>query len=229
MPPVDRAAAPALLWGDAILFDLDGVLVDSRGTVERSWRAWAARRRLDAEAVVALLHGRRAVDVVRLIAPHLDADAEVQILLARELADADGVLAAPGAARLLAALPPSSWAIVTSGTRAIATARLRRAQLPIPDVLVSADDVAAGKPHPEGYLRAAARLGARPERCIVVEDAEAGVAAGRAANMTVIGVTACAATLERAGATVWVRSLAGLRAAAPAPGAGVALAIEEAR
>jgi sugar-phosphatase len=211
------------------LFDLDGVLVDSRLAVERAWRGWAVERGLDAAAVVARLHGRRAIDVVRLVAPHLDAAAEKQALVARELGDSDGVVAAPGAAPLLASLPPAAWAIVTSGTRAIATARLRQARLPIPDVLITADDVAQGKPHPEGYLRAAARLAAAAARCIVVEDAPAGVAAGRAADMTVIGVAPTAAALVPAGARLCIPSLAALRAAVPADSAPIALTIEETR
>jgi sugar-phosphatase len=223
--PAERVRVPASLSCAAILFDLDGVLVDSRLAVERAWRGWATARGLDAERIVGLLHGRRAIDVVRLVAPHLDAAAEKRTLIARELDDTDGVVAAPGAARLVATLPPAAWAIVTSGTRAIATARLERARLPIPDVLITADDVIDGKPHPEGYLRAAALRRVPPARCIVVEDAPAGVAAGRAADMTVIGVAPVAAPLT--GARVCIPSLAALRAEVPAAGVPITLTVEE--
>ncbi|TDE01062.1 HAD family hydrolase [Jiangella asiatica] len=171
-----------------ILFDLDGVLVDSLGLIERILRAWAAEHELDGDRAVALSHGRRDIDVVRLIAPHLDAAAEARRIVEREERDIDGLTAARGAAGLLAALPPGRWAVVTSGTRAVARARLAAAGLPEPAVLVAADDIVHGKPHPEGYLTAAGLLDAVPERCVVVEDAAAGVRAAAAAGMRCIGV-----------------------------------------
>lgn len=171
-----------------ILFDLDGVLVDSLPVIERILRAWAAEHDLDADKAVALSHGRRDIDLIRLIAPHLDAEAEAARVVEREEHDTTGVRAMPGAADLLATLPAGSWAVVTSGTRAVATARIAAAGLPMPRLLLAAEDVAEGKPSPAGYLRAAALLGQDPERCLVVEDAEAGALAARAAGMECLGV-----------------------------------------
>ncbi len=173
---------------DSILFDLDGVLVDSLGLIERILREWAAAHGLDGDKAVALSHGRRDIDVVRLIAPHLDVEAEARSILDREAQDFDGLTAAAGAAELLSTLPHERWAVVTSGTRAVALGRLAAVGLPQPKILVAADDVQHGKPHPEGYLTAAELLGAAPTRCVVVEDAPAGVHAANAAGMPCIGV-----------------------------------------
>lgn len=173
----------------AILFDLDGVLVDSHAAIERVLRAWAADHGLDPELVLAESQGRRDLDLVAVVAPHLDPAAEVAELVAREAADVAGVRAVPGAAELLAALPPSgAWTIVTSGVREVATARLREAGLPVPAVFVTADDVVHGKPDPEGYLRGAEILGVPPGDCLVVEDAEAGLRAAERAGMRGVGV-----------------------------------------
>lgn len=171
-----------------ILFDLDGVLVDSLPVIERILRVWAAEHDLDADKAVALSHGRRDIDLIRLIAPHLDAEAEAARVFEREEHDTTGVRAMPGAADLLATLPADSWAVVTSGTRAVATARIAAAGLPMPRLLLAAEDVVEGKPSPAGYLQAAALLGQDPERCLVVEDAEAGALAARAAGMECLGV-----------------------------------------
>jgi sugar-phosphatase len=173
-----------------ILFDLDGVLVDSTTPVRRSWRAWAAAHDLPAEAVEAATHGRRTVDTVRQLAPRLDAARVAAELEAAQAADLAGVVATAGAGELLAGLRPGEWAVVTSGSRPLALARLGAAGLPEPDLLVTGDDVRAGKPDPEGYLRAAAAAGREPASCLVVEDAPTGVAAARAAGMPVIAVAA---------------------------------------
>jgi sugar-phosphatase len=176
---------------DALLFDLDGVLVDSTACVEGTWRQWAIRHGLDADAIVRMAHGRRAIDTVRLAAPHLDdagVEAEVAALSAHEARETAGLLEAPGAAALLRSLPPNRWAVVTSGVRAVAEHRLRHVGLPVPPILVCADEVVHGKPHPEGYLTAAARLGISPSACLVVEDAPAGLAAAHAAGMRALAV-----------------------------------------
>ena len=165
---------------DAILFDLDGVLVDSAELVERTWRRWAARHGLAPDEIVRIAHGRRTVETVRLVAPDLDADAEGAALAASEATKTDGVYEVPGARELLRSLPDGSWAVVTSGIRAVAELRIRHTGLPTPRVLIPADEVRHGKPHPEGYLTAAARLGVTPARCIVIEDTPPGIeAAGR--------------------------------------------------
>jgi sugar-phosphatase len=173
----------------AILFDLDGVLVDSAECVERTWREWATRHRLDPESVIAVAHGRRTLETVRLVAPQLSAEAELATLAASESTTSEGVYEIAGAREILELLPADKWAIVTSGTRAVAEFRLRHAGLPVPSVMICADEIAHGKPHPEGYLSAAAQLGYSATDCVVIEDAPAGIEAARAAGMRVIAIT----------------------------------------
>jgi mannitol-1-/sugar-/sorbitol-6-phosphatase len=172
----------------AILFDLDGVLMDSRVAVERAWERWATRHGIDPAAVLAEAHGRRTIDTIRAIAPLLDVEMEARLLEDAEAIDFDGVATLPGAAELLGALPAGSWTIVTSGTRALATGRLAHGGLPIPEQLITADDVERGKPDPQPYLAGAAALGVDPADCLVIEDAPAGIEAGKAARMTVLAV-----------------------------------------
>jgi sugar-phosphatase len=179
----------ARLTCDALLFDLDGVLVDSIVSVEYTWRAWAARHGLDAAAILRAAHGRRALDTVRIVAPHLDAAAEIIALSAQEAGTTQGLSEVPGAHALLSALPTDRWAVVTSGDRPVAEHRLRHVGLPIPIVMVCGDEVTHGKPHPEGYLAAAAKLGIGPAGCVIVEDAPSGVEAAHNAGMRVIAVT----------------------------------------
>lgn len=201
---------------DAVLFDLDGVLVDSTGVVERVWKGWADHRGLDAERILGIAHGRRAAETVRLVAPDLDADAEAGELERLEIEDLDGVRVMEGALELLSSLPDDGWTVVTSGTRALASRRLEHAGLPLPGRFVAADDVENGKPHPEPYLRGAELLGVRPGACVVVEDAPSGIRAARAAGMAVVAVTATHGAEELAGADAVARSLANVR---PVPGA----------
>lgn len=171
-----------------MLFDLDGVLIDSTSCIIRHWTAWATRHGLDASAVLDVAHGLRTVETMRLVAPYLDVEVEAERYTAGELADTDGVVVMEGALRLLGALPRAAWAVVTSGSAELATARMRRAGLPIPATLVTADDVQRGKPAPDPYLLGASRLGMSVEHCVVVEDAPAGIDAACAAGMRVIGV-----------------------------------------
>jgi sugar-phosphatase len=173
----------------AFLLDLDGVLVDSRAVVERTWRRWAARHGLDEDTIVAHAHGRPTAETVAAVAPHLSVDQEAAKLLAWELADTADLRPLPGAARLVATLAASPWAVVTSGNAALATRRLTRVGLPLPPVLVSADDVPSGKPDPAPYRLAAGLLQMEPADCVVVEDSPAGVQAGRAAEMRVVALT----------------------------------------
>lgn len=172
----------------AILFDLDGVLVDSTHVVTRQWRRWAEENNLDPAQLLEIAHGRRTIEVVRLLTPDLPAEAEVEKIEAREAADTEGVRIMPGAVELVRSIPAGRWAVVTSGTRKLATARLRLAKIPLPNVLISADDVVNGKPDPEPYLKGAQRLGFRPEECLVIEDAPAGITAGHAGGMKVIAL-----------------------------------------
>ena len=173
----------------AILFDLDGVLVDSTRSVDRQWRAWARQKGVDGDKVMAIAHGVRTIEVIRAVAPHLDADAEVWELENREADDQEGVDIMPGAIELVRSIPEGRWGVVTSGTRLLASARLRFGGLPVPKILVTAEDVANGKPHPEPYLKGAERMGVIPSDCLVIEDAPAGIQSARAGGMKVVGIT----------------------------------------
>jgi sugar-phosphatase len=174
----------------AILFDLDGVLVNSAECVERTWRNWAARHRIDPERVIAHAHGRRTIETVRLVAPELNIDAELATLEHSEAMTSEGVYEIPGARELLEMLPADRWAVVTSGVRAVAEFRVRYTRLPTPSVLICAEEISRGKPDPEGYLTAAARLGWSPEDCIVIEDAPVGIEAAHNAGMRAIAIAA---------------------------------------
>jgi sugar-phosphatase len=193
----------------AILFDLDGTLIDSSVVVERHWRRFASLHHLDVEPILAVCHGRRSIDTIREVAPHLDAEAAARELDDGEALDVDGLALVPGAADLLACLAPDTWAIVTSGHFELASRRLEALGLPVPPVMVCAEDVEHGKPDPEGYARAAELLGVEPDACVVVEDAPAGIAAGRALGAAVIGVATTHAPQELA-ADVVVPDLEGL-------------------
>lgn len=175
---------------DAILFDLDGVLVDSTALVVRTWREWAARRDLDTDYLLEIAHGRRAVEIVRHMTPETDAEAEVRELVEIEMRNVGSVLEIEGARELLASLPPNAWTVVTSGGRRLALGRMEHLGLPVPERIVTADDVENGKPHPEPYLKGAEVLGARPEACVVIEDAPSGVQAAKDAGMSVVAIAA---------------------------------------
>ena len=167
----------------AILFDLDGVLVDSTRAVDREWREWAAHKGVDGDAIMAIAHGVRTIEVIRRVAPHLDAETEAAAIENHEAHDQRGVTVMPGAADLLKSIPAGQWGVVTSGSRLLAQNRLRYCGLPVPEVLVTSDDVTNGKPHPEPYLKGAQGLGFRPEECVVIEDAPAGIESARAGGM----------------------------------------------
>lgn len=184
----------------AILFDLDGVLVNSIASVERQWRKFANRHKLDPDLVLKTAHGHRTVEAVHILVPHLDAIAEAGIIEQNELEDTEGLIAMDGAKELLTSLPRDRWAVVTSGTRVLATKRLRIAGLPEAPRLVPADEVLRGKPDPEPYLKGAAMVGADPAKCLVFEDAPTGIRAAKAAGAHVFGVpgTYEAAALDQA-------------------------------
>lgn len=188
-----RTAAPEVSLAPpfecrALIFNLDGVLVDSLANAERHWRAWASRHGLAPEEVLPTIHGRRTVETVRKVAPHLNAEAEAEELNLRESEDASGVVPVEGAADLLALLSPNKFAIATSSSLRLASARLAEAGLPLPRTIVTADDVRRGKPDPEPYLAAARILGIEPGTCVVVEDAPVGIEAAKAAGMKVVAV-----------------------------------------
>ncbi len=188
----------------AILFDLDGVLVDSTRAVDREWRKWAARKGVDGDAIMAIAHGVRTIEVIRRVAPHLDAEAEASAIENHEAGDQQGVKVMPGAVDLVRSIPDGRWGVVTSGSRLLATNRLRYCGLPVPEVLVTSDDVTHGKPHPEPYLKGAEGLGFGAAECLVIEDAPAGIQSARAGGMTVVGITSTygADALEHADAVI---------------------------
>ena len=176
----------------AMLFDMDGTLLNSAVVTDRVWGAWALRHDLDEQMVLAQVHGTRAVDALRRIGvPGLEIEVEADALSHAEMLDMDGIRPIQGAAGFLTALPPNRWAIVTSSTRELALRRLRAAGLPVPAVLVTAESMSRGKPDPEGYLAAAGALKVPIEQCLVFEDSSVGVAAGVAsgAEVIVIGET----------------------------------------
>jgi mannitol-1-/sugar-/sorbitol-6-phosphatase len=194
----------------ALLLDADGTLVDSDAAVERTWREWAVEYEVDAEAVLRVCHGRRSEETIAQFLPAEQVESAVGRLDELELADLDDVVAYGGAAELLAGLDgagPMPWAIVTSGSVPLVTARLRAAGLPRPEVLVTAEDVDAGKPDPACYRLAARKIGVPAGECVVIEDAPAGVLAGRAAGATVIAVTSTHRSEDLGAADVVVSSL----------------------
>lgn len=197
----------------AILFDLDGVLVDSTVVVERHWCIWAEQHGLQGEVILANAHGRRTIDTLHAVASHLhlDLEQEATLLEKREIEDTEGLIAVPGAIELLGELPSHSWAVVTSGSRNLATTRLQAVGLSIPQTFITAEQVRQGKPHPEGYLKAASLLGLEPQDCLVIEDAPAGIRAAHAAGNRVIGVTTTFSAAELDEADFVVPSLASLR------------------
>jgi len=188
----------------AILFDLDGVLADSTRAVDREWREWAARKGVDGDAVMAIAHGVRTVEVIRRVAPHLDADAEAAEIENHEAGDQRGVTVMLGSVDLVRSIPDGRWGVVTSGSRLLATNRLRHCGLPVPQVLVTSDDVTHGKPDPEPYLKGAKWLGFSPADCLVIEDAPAGIQSARTAGTTVVGITSTYGVdaLEQANAVI---------------------------
>jgi sugar-phosphatase len=208
----------------ALLFDFDGVLADSRDTVVRHWLDFAHTFDLDPDALLSNVHGRRSVDIISEAlsdrSPRVVRDA-IDDFESRETADTSGITALPGAAELLARLPGHRWAIVTSGSRKLVEARLAAVRLPTPAVIVAADDVERGKPHPDGYRAAAELLGVPPGECLVVEDAPSGVIAARAAGARVLALSTThdsAVLLDELGeGDVLARDLAAVHVAQAAP------------
>jgi sugar-phosphatase len=201
----------------ALLFDMDGVLIDSTPAVERVWRQWAIDHGFKPVEVVRAAHGRPSITTIREYLPNADHLAENREVERREIEDIDGIVALPGAIELLSALPRERWAIVTSCTRPLAEVRLRAAGLPRPTVLITSSDVTNGKPAPEPYIKAAQVLGFAPDDCIVVEDAPAGVRAGKSAGAKVIGISTIADDVElrESGADWVVENCAAIALATP--------------
>ena len=188
-----------------VLFDLDGVLVDSTPAVARVWAGWAHEHGFNPDEVVRKAHGRPSITTIRELLPHADHAAEDREVERREIADVEGVIPLPGAMEFLKTLPLERWAIVTSCTRALAHVRIAAARLPRPQHLVTSTDVKHGKPDPEPYLKGARMLGVAANECIVIEDAPAGIRAGKAAGARVLALrtTASDAELQQADAN-WI-------------------------
>jgi sugar-phosphatase len=201
----------------ALLFDMDGVLIDSTPAVARVWSRWAIERGFDPAAVVANAHGRPSLTTVREYLPNADHEAENHEVERREIEDLEGVVPLPGALDLLASLPQDRWTIVTSCTRRLAEVRIRAAGLPLPKRLITSNDITHGKPHPEPYLKGAAILGFPPAECIVLEDAPAGVRAGKAAGAKVIALktTVQESVVREAGADWILNNCADVRLMPP--------------
>ena len=198
----------------AMLFDMDGVLVDSTDAVARVWRKWAIARGFDPDEVVRAAHGRPSIDTVRDFLPNADSNAENIEVERQEIEDIEGVVPIAGAQDLVKSLPAGRWTVVTSATRPLAEVRLRVAGIPALPTLITSGDIRQGKPHPEPYVKAAARLGFAAPDCIVVEDAPAGIRAGKAAGARVIGfpTTSVRSELKQAGADWVVRNCADITA-----------------
>lgn len=176
---------------DAVLLDMDGTILNSIGTAERIWGAWAERHGLDVEAFLPTIHGVQSVETIRRLGlPGIDPVAEAAAITRAEIEDVEGIRAIAGAADFLAALSAGRWAVVTSAPRALALRRIEAAGLPAPPLLVAAEDVARGKPAPDCFRLAAERLGTTAERCLVIEDSPAGIASAEAAGAMVLVVTA---------------------------------------
>ncbi|MET9598906.1 MULTISPECIES: HAD-IA family hydrolase [unclassified Streptomyces] len=189
--PASTTTAPVALTAKALLLDMDGTIVNSDAVVERCWRDWALSHGLDPQEAMKVVHGRQGYATMAVLLPERPMEvnhAENAVMLARETADTDGVIPVAGAPEFMAAIDGLPHALVTSADAALATARMTAAALPMPDVRVTAESVQASKPDPEGFLMGAAALGVDPADCIVFEDSAAGITAGRAAGMRVIGV-----------------------------------------
>jgi mannitol-1-/sugar-/sorbitol-6-phosphatase len=190
-----------------ILFDMDGVLISSTGADERCWLQWAKHHHMEGAFSLQSTHGRRGIDTLRALRPDLDTAVEIRRLEDYDAEDHSGLIILPGVEKLLASLPADRWTIVTSATTRLLEGRLNYAGLPIPAVLVPAEKVANGKPHPEPYLTGAKLLGFAPAECLVIEDSPAGVSSGKAAGCWVLAVLSSHTQAELTGADWFVASL----------------------
>lgn len=221
------SSSPVIVRCQGILFDMDGILVSSLASVERSWTKWAKMRGVDPARAISIIHGRRAIDSIIELRPDLDADAELRILEDTECADNEGVHALPGVLELLKALPEGRWTVVTSATERLARIRLAAGGVPVPERLITSETVSEGKPHPAPYLAGAALLGFSPEECMVFEDSASGVLSGKAAGCTVIATTFSHAAESLKTADYIVPDLAGIDVSCKAGGLEVRIATPE--
>jgi sugar-phosphatase len=182
-------SSPVQIRCQGILFDMDGILISSLGSVERSWTRWANLRGVDPEYACRIAHGCRSIETVAILRPDLDPEKENLIIEGFEIEDTEGVTVLPGVLELLSSLSPNRWTVVTSATGPLARVRLAAGGIPVPERFITAESVTEGKPRPAPYLAGADLLGFAPEECVVFEDAASGTKAGRAAGCTVIATT----------------------------------------
>jgi sugar-phosphatase len=202
---------------------MDGILISSLGSVERSWTKWAQMRGIDPAYAISIAHGRRAIETVAELRPDLDSAAELKVIEDLEVDDNDGLTVLPGVLDLLAALPKAAWTVVTSATERLARVRLAAAGVPVPDRIVTADQVRQGKPNPEPFLAGAALLGLPPAQCVVFEDSASGAKAGRAAGCTVVATTFSHSVESLAAAHYLVEDLRGVHVQIDAEGMAISL------
>ena len=216
-------ASPVEIRCKGILFDMDGILISSIGSVERSWTRWAQMRGVDPEYALSITHGRRAIESVATLRPDLDSEAELRVIEEIEMADGKGLATLPGVLELIADLPADRWTVVTSATERLARVRLAQAGLPVPTRLITAESVEAGKPDPAPYRAGAALLGLAPEDCVVFEDSASGVTSGRAAGCIVIATTFSHPAESLDAAHYLVEDVTGVSVKTPAGDAGIVL------
>ena len=204
------AASPVQIPCQAVLFDMDGILISSVASVERSWTKWALMRGIDPQTAIRAAHGCRAIETVALLRPDLDSTAELKLIEEIELADGKGLGVLPGVLPLLAALPANRWTVGTSATERLARLRMTASGIPVPQRIVHADSVTEGKPNPAPFLAGAALLGFVPQDCVVFEDSSSGAAAGRAAGCTVVATPFSHSIASLSAANYLVKDLTGV-------------------
>jgi sugar-phosphatase len=220
--------SPVQIHCKGILFDMDGILISSIASVERSWAKWANLRGVDPDYACQIAHGCRAIETIARLRPDLDGEAELKVIEDIEVADGEGLTVLPGVLMLLAALPKESWTVVTSATDRLAFARMTDAGIPVPERIVTANYVTYGKPHPEPFLAGARLLGVEPEDCVVFEDSSSGVLAGRAAGCTVVATTFSHPIESLDAAHYLVKDLTGVTATQSPSGRGLSLSFTQA-
>jgi mannitol-1-/sugar-/sorbitol-6-phosphatase len=181
--------SPVTIRCKGLLFDMDGILISSLGSVERSWSKWAAMRGVDPALAVSLAHGRRAVETIAALRPDLDVAPELRLIEDIEIDDREGLTVLPGVLNLLAGLPAGRWTVVTSATERLARVRLAAGGIRVPERIITAESVTKGKPDPAPFIAGAALLGFAPEECVGFEDSSSGATAGNAAGCTVVATT----------------------------------------
>ncbi len=222
-PAQIASAEPVVVRCQGVLFDMDGILISSLGSVERSWSTWAESRGIDAAQAIHTAHGCRAIETIRKLRPDLNDVAELKYIEDLEMADNEGLAVLPGVLDLLAALPAERWTVVTSATERLARVRLAAGGIAVPERIITADRVENGKPHPEPYLLGAEILGFPATDCVVFEDSASGTRAGRAAGCTVIATTFSHSIPELSAAHYLVTDLTGIAVEVLPGDAGLAL------